>query len=73
MFAVHFYENKTYVLNQALRTLPAIHEEIRIKGRNGKVVSVEEMEENQYFVFVEFEKIAAKNKIDAQDTKKRRR
>ncbi|QTD43131.1 hypothetical protein [Sporosarcina sp. Te-1] len=73
MFAVHFYENKTYVLNQALRTVPAINEEIRIKGRKGKVVSVEEMEENQYFVFVEFEKIIAKGKADAQDTKKRKR
>ncbi|MCG3089736.1 hypothetical protein [Sporosarcina cyprini] len=72
MFAVHFYENKTYVLNQALRNLPAVDEEIRIKGRNGKVVSVEAMEDNKYFVYVEFEKIVAK-KADALDPKKRKR
>ncbi|GKV56434.1 hypothetical protein NCCP2222_23810 [Sporosarcina sp. NCCP-2222] len=72
MFAVHFYENKTYVLNQALRNLPAVDEEIRIKGRKGKVVSVEAMEENKYFVYVEFEKIVAK-KADALDPKKRKR
>lgn len=72
MFAVHFYENKTYVLNQALRNLPAVDEEIRIKGRKGKVVSVEAMEDNKYFVYVEFEKIVAK-KADALDPKKRKR
>lgn len=72
MFAVHFYENKTYVLNQALRNLPIVDEEIRIKGRKGKVVSIEEMEGNKYFVYVEFEKIVAK-KADALDPKKRKR
>ncbi|WP_339253700.1 hypothetical protein NSQ43_05380 [Sporosarcina sp. FSL W8-0480] len=73
MYSIHFYENKTYVLNQAMRTIPAIDEKVRIKGRNGKVVDVQQMDENRYFVFVEFEVIVDRSKKVDSDPRKRRR
>lgn len=73
MFAIHFYENNIAVLNQALRSVPEVNESVRIKGRNGKVTSVEEMGENKYFVYVEFEKIVDKSKMKVTDDKKKRR
>ncbi|MCG7345968.1 hypothetical protein MHZ92_17790 [Sporosarcina sp. ACRSL] len=73
MYSIHFYENNTYVLNQALRIIPTVDENVRIKGRNGKVVNVQEMGDNTYFVFVEFEKIVVKNKTAPNDLKRKKR
>lgn len=73
MFAVHFFENKTRVLNLASRTVPAVGEELKIKGRKGKVTSVEQMEENVFYVYVEFEKIVDRNKTVVKDLGKKRR
>ena len=53
MYAIHFYENKTYVLNLACRNVPSVDEIVRIKGRNGKVISVLKIKENVYHVFIE--------------------
>lgn len=60
MFAIYFFENKTRVFNQALRRIPSVDEEIKIKGRKGKVISVQQIEENIYHVYVEFEKVVDK-------------
>lgn len=73
MYSIHFYENDLYVLNQALQNIPVVNENIRIKGRTGKVISVEKVEENKFFVYVEFEKIVDKNKDNIQGGKKRKR
>lgn len=40
MFVTHYYENKTSVLSQLLVKLPAIEEDIRIKGRKAKVTEM---------------------------------
>ncbi|PIC57447.1 hypothetical protein CSV80_09210 [Sporosarcina sp. P12(2017)] len=56
MYAIHYFENKIEVLNVASRIIPAVDESVRIKGRNGKVISVEKIGETKYFVVVEFEK-----------------
>ena len=73
MYAIHFYENNNYVLNQVLRNIPSIDENVVIKGRKGKVTSVQEIKENVYYVFVEFEKVVDKSKTAIQDLKKKRR
>ncbi|GEN83823.1 hypothetical protein SLU01_21350 [Sporosarcina luteola] len=73
MYSIHFYENNMYILNQALRNIPAVDENVRIKGRNGKVVSVMRMDENRYFVYVEFEIIVDKRKSAESDLRKKRR
>ena len=72
MFAIHFFENKVALLTLALRKIPEVGESVRIKGRNGKVISVEQMGETKYFVFVEFEKIVEKSKTNIRDIGKRR-
>ncbi|ALC86096.1 MULTISPECIES: hypothetical protein [unclassified Bacillus (in: firmicutes)] len=73
MFAVFFYENNSIVLNQALRNIPSIDEDIRIKGRKGKVTGVQEMEENIIHVQVEFEKVVDKNKNALKDLGKNKK
>lgn len=73
MFAIHFFENNTRVLNQALRRIPTIDEEIKIKGRKGKVINVEKLEENIFHVYVEFEKVVDKNKTAAKELGKKKK
>ncbi|MHC8515491.1 hypothetical protein [Sporosarcina sp. ITBMC105] len=73
MFAIHFVENNIAVLNQVLRRIPEVNEAIRIKGRNGKVLSIEQVSDSKYFVHVEFEKIVEKSKVPGKDDRKKRR
>ncbi|MCM3745225.1 hypothetical protein M3193_13885 [Sporosarcina luteola] len=73
MYAIHFYENKNYVLNQVLRNIPSIDDNVTLKGRKGKVLSVEEIKENVYYVFVEFEKVVDKKKLAAEELAKKKR
>ncbi|WP_313892286.1 hypothetical protein [Psychrobacillus sp.] len=61
MFSIHFFENNARIFNQALRQIPTVDEDIRIKGRKGKIINVIEMEENVYHVHVEFEKVVDKH------------
>lgn len=73
MFAIYFYENKSRILNQALRRIPSVDEELKIKGRKGKVITVQKMEENIYHVHVEFEKIVDKNKAAIKELGKNKK
>ena len=73
MYSIHFYEDKTYVLNQALRNIPSIDEDVRIKGRKAKVLNVEEIKENVYYVYIEFEKIVVKSKTASKELGKQKR
>lgn len=73
MFVVHFYENKTIVLTQALRKIPSVDEDIKIKGRKGKVISVNQIEENAYHIYVEFEKVVDKSKVSLKELGKKKK
>ncbi|MBO1910018.1 hypothetical protein [Sporosarcina sp. 6E9] len=64
MYAIHYFENKVELLNIASRIIPAVDDSVSIKGRNGKVKSVEKMGETKYFVVVEFEKKVEKSKTN---------
>lgn len=61
MYAIHYFENRIEVLNVASRIIPAVDEKVRIKGRNGKIISVEKIGETKYIVDVEFEKNVEKS------------
>ncbi|PIC63644.1 hypothetical protein CSV79_10920 [Sporosarcina sp. P13] len=61
MYAIHYFENNIELLNIASRKIPAVDESVRIKGRNGKVISVEKVRETKYFVVIEFEKKVEKS------------
>lgn len=56
MYAIHYFDNKVELLNVASRIIPSVDDSVRIKGRNGKVISVQKIGETKYFVVVEFEK-----------------
>lgn len=71
MFVTHYYENKTSVLSQLLVKLPAIEEDIRIKGRKAKVTEVLQIDDNHYHVNIIFEKIPKKQPLKDLGKKKR--
>jgi hypothetical protein len=40
VFVVNFYENRNLLLSQLLKQVPAVGDELKIKGRKGKVANV---------------------------------
>ncbi|WAA12834.1 hypothetical protein [Fervidibacillus halotolerans] len=56
MYIVHFVENKHIILSQYRKNKPILNEEIRIKGRKGKIKNIQEQENRIVYVEVEFEK-----------------
>lgn len=71
MVLVHFFENNSIVLTQLLKSYPTVDENIRIKGKKGKVISVKKMDETLVHVHVVFEKVIKKQPI-TKDVKKKR-
>ncbi|KKI90398.1 preprotein translocase subunit SecA [Bacillus sp. SA1-12] len=72
MFTVYFFENKNLLLSQLLRSVPSDGEELKIKGRKGKVVNVSQINENLYHVQLQLE-IVNKNKVSLEQLKKKKR
>lgn len=72
MVVIHYIYTNNVVLTQLLQQVPYIDEDIKIKGRKGKVVSVKEMKENTFHVQVTLEPIV-KKQLAAIDNKKKRR
>ena len=72
MVVIHFFENRSVILSQLLKHIPAVDENIKIKGRKGKVLSVKQIEENKFHVHVIFEQVI-KNQAIAKDDKKKKR
>lgn len=60
MKVIHFYENRTEVLNQFVVKIPTVDEDIRIKGRKAKVIQVNQIDDNSFHIHVVFEMIAKK-------------
>ena len=73
MFAVHFMEKNMVILTLVLRDIPSIDDDLKIKGRKGKVINVLETEENGIQVQVEFEKVVNKSKTSVKDLGKKKR
>lgn len=72
MVTIHFFENSTNVLTQLRQEIPNIDQQVKIKGRKGKVLSINQVKDHVYQVNIEFEKIVIKAAV-AADNKKRRR
>lgn len=71
MYVVHFFESNSKVLSQLLKQIPSVDENIKIKGRKAKVLSIKNIEENIVHVHVIFEQISKKQPI-AKDPKKKK-
>lgn len=71
MFNVHFFENKDHVLSQKLESVPAQGDDIKIKGRKGKVIIVTNLDDKKTIVQVVLEKVK-KNKLFVDPKKKKR-
>jgi len=72
MYVVHFYEEKLVVLSQLRSGYPEVGEDVKIKGRKGKVLSVNQEDERIIHISVLLEK-ATKNKFVEDPRKKKRR
>jgi hypothetical protein len=72
MVVVHFIEKNAVVLSQLREQIPSVNEDIKIKGRKGKVLDVKAIEENIIQVHVLFEKVS-KAQPAAIDNKKKKR
>jgi len=72
MVAVHFIENNNVVLTQLANQVPTVNEDIKIKGRKGKVLSVKNIDQNVIHVQVQFEQLT-KSKVSIVDDKKKKR
>lgn len=72
MVVVQFFENNSLVLSQLREHVPSVDENIKIKGRKGKVLSVKEINEKLIHVHVTLEKVV-KQQLLLKDNKKKRR
>jgi hypothetical protein len=72
MFDVYFFENKNLLLSQLLKRVPSIGEDLTIKGRKGKVSSVNSINEKKIHVQVILDTVN-KKKIIVDDSKKKKR
>ena len=54
MVTVHFFDNSTNVLTQLRQEIPNVEQEIKIKGRKGKILSVIQLKEDVFQANVEY-------------------
>ncbi|MBE6185388.1 hypothetical protein [Heyndrickxia ginsengihumi] len=72
MVVIQYFDNTLLVLTQLVRQIPSVGDDIKIKGRKGKVISVTEMEGNIVRINVAFEKIIKKQSLLLDNKKKRK-
>ncbi len=71
MFAVHFFEKKNLLLSQLTRIIPGVGEDLKIKGRKAKVLSIKHVDEKNIHVIVALEVVKSKVFVDTSKNKKR--
>ncbi|ADE67552.1 MULTISPECIES: hypothetical protein [Priestia] len=72
MVAVHFFENRKLLLSQLRENIPSTGDDLKIKGRKGTVVLVNDIDEKNVHVEVALEKVVKKN-LALDNAKKKRR
>ncbi|KZZ85756.1 hypothetical protein [Bacillus sp. SJS] len=69
---VHFFDGKNVVLSQMLKRVPSVGEDLKIKGKLGKVSEVIQTDEKNVRVLVAFQSVI-KSKAAADNSKKKKR
>lgn len=72
MFAVTFLDHKNVLLCQLLKRVPSIGEDVTIKGRKGKVSSINPIDEKNIHVQVVLETVKPKVAV-LDNTKKKKK
>lgn len=72
MYDVYFFENKNLLLVQLRRHVPSVGENLTIKGRKGKVSSVNNINEKKIHVHLILETVT-KNKPNLDQSKKKKK
>lgn len=72
VMTVHFFDGKSIVLSQMVKRVPAIGEDIKIKGRIGKVLEIVSIDEKNARILVAFESVS-KSKAAADQSKKKKK
>ncbi|MDG0061891.1 hypothetical protein [Priestia sp. P5] len=72
MVAVHFFENRKLLLSQLRENIPSTGDDLKIKGRKGTVVLVNDIDKKNVHVEVALEKVVKKN-LALDNAKKKRR
>ncbi|MED3830108.1 hypothetical protein P4575_19965 [Priestia megaterium] len=72
MVAVHFFENRKLLLSQLRENIPSTGDDLKIKGRKGTVVLVNDIDEKNVHVEVALKKVVKKN-LALDNAKKKRR
>ncbi|SFB03897.1 MULTISPECIES: hypothetical protein [unclassified Bacillus (in: firmicutes)] len=73
MVVVKYFENKNLLLSQLRKSVPAVGDDIIIKGRKAKVSSINCVDEQNCDVQVVREVVVNKNKLLLDNSKKKRR
>jgi len=72
MFVVYFFDNKNLLLSQLLKSVPAVGEDLTIKGRKGKVSSVNNIDEKNVHVQITLESVKKITPLVDNSKKKKR-
>ncbi|MCM3602874.1 hypothetical protein M3175_19235 [Robertmurraya korlensis] len=72
MFVVTYYENRNVLLTQLLKSLPEEGQNVKIKGRKGKITNIAPIDEKNVHVYVALEAVN-KNKLVALDNSKKKK
>jgi hypothetical protein len=70
MYVVHFFENKNPLLVQFRNQVPSVGEDIKIKGKKGKVSSVHSLDERNIEVQILVEKVKIKAVVDPRKNRR---
>lgn len=68
---IRFYAENENVLTQLVDHVPPVGEAIKIKGRKGKVIQVNEINDRMVNVLIEFDKIRRRNTAPIHNKRRR--
>ena len=73
MYFVHFFENRNLLLCQLLKHVPTVGDDVKIKGRKGKVSDIKNIDEENIHVQIIIETAVNKSKVVVDNSKKKKR